>query len=131
MYNELEHTADYSVRLFSSDLVGLFEQAVAAVEDLCVITTGEMDDEIREITIEASDLEILLIEWFEELLYSIEVDQVFWRPIKVGIEGNVLKAVVQVFPLESIERVIKAVTFHQLQVLHKADRWEAQVVFDV
>ncbi|MBN1266857.1 MAG: archease [Anaerolineales bacterium] len=131
MYTEVEHTADYSVQLSAENLPGLFIQAVQAVQVLSGVEAGDTKPCQRKITLKASDLETLLVVWLEELLYSLEIDRLAWQPEDVTVDGCVLQADVQVFPVKRIQRFIKAVTFHRLEVSRKADRWEAAVVFDV
>jgi len=131
VYREVEHTADYSVQLAAEDLEGLFVQSIQAVEALCGVEEEISALEQKTINLRAADLETLLVEWLEEYLYSLEVESQTWRSMEIRINKCELQAFVQISALKSIQKVIKAVTFHELAVIRKGSKWEATVVFDV
>jgi len=131
VYTEVEHTADYSVLLRAPDLPGLFRQAVHSVHQLCGLQVDEAESVQRTIVLQAADLEGLLVAWLEELLFDIETGRQAWAPLEIQIKGFDLDARVKSFPIKSVNREIKAVTYHQLEVRRTKDIWEAAVVFDV
>ena len=131
MYTEVEHTADYSVRLESGTLSGLFMQAASAVQELCGIEVERIDKGPRSLSLEESDLETLLVSWLEELLFALEVENEVWEPVMVDLKGLSLKAEFLSYEVIQQQREIKAVTYHQLKVLKAQTGWTAVLVFDV
>ena len=68
MYEEIDHTADYAIRVRGLDLPGLF---IEAARGMNALTAGAAVGPAvsREIHVEASDLEALLVSWLEELAF--------------------------------------------------------------
>lgn len=131
VYTEVEHTADYSVRLESGTLSGLFIQAASAVQELCGIEVERIDKGPRSLSLQEPDLETLLVSWLEELLFALEVENEVWKPVMVDLKGSSLKAEFLSYEVIRQQREIKAVTYHQLKVLKRQTGWTAVLVFDV
>ena len=131
VYTEVGHTADYSVRLESETLPGLFIQAAAAVRELCGIQAEEVDPGPRSLSLEEPDLETLLVSWLEELLFVIEVENEVWKPVMVDLESSSLKAEFLAYQVNQQQREIKAVTYHKLKLVEAQTGWSAVLVFDV
>jgi SHS2 domain-containing protein len=86
----------------------------------------------RRFELQADDSESLLVAWLEELLFLIEMDEVTFAKFDLTVEDNTrLTAKVQEFPIENIEKHIKAVTYHDLKIKQVEDGLEVTVVFDV
>jgi len=74
--------------------------------------------------------------WLREILYIFEGE----RKILTGTEIRALSpknisALLKLIPFDEkrfdIQCEIKAVTYHQLQVLKKNNHWQASIIFDV
>jgi len=141
-FHELEHTADWALQIKAATLSQLFHNAALGMLELMGVTlmgvslmgvklAGERDLD-RQIEIEAFDLEELLVAWLEELLYGVEMRSVGIANLNVAVEENsrLIATFVEV-PIQSIEKEIKAVTFHALEVKETSAGVEATVVFDV
>ena len=93
---------------------------------------GEVAAEWRDISLEAPDLEILLVDWLNELLYIGEVENLLLVEFQIeSLGGSRLTARVGGVPAEEPVRDIKAVTFHDLEVVHEEGGWSTVVTFDV
>lgn len=130
---EVEHTADWSLRVRAGDFAGLLRNAAMGMFKLMGM---EMDGDLMgESLIEVSgeDRETLLVSWLEELLFQIETRSValVLDRLSVSDERTHLAAQVSEFPLLRLEKEIKAVTYHGLRVIESDDGFEATVVFDV
>ncbi|HEU4480294.1 MAG TPA: archease [Actinomycetota bacterium] len=130
----LEHTADVGIRARSDSLEGVFEQATWGLFDIMgarVTGPGETID----IQLEGRDVEGLLVDWLNEVLYLQESRDAVLRDVKVervttmDVKGSVSMAPRQGH-LEGT--AVKAVTYHQLRVARDDDgRWTAEVFVDV
>ena len=131
MYEEIEHTADYAIRVWGEDLPSLF---IAAARGMNALTGGIPADTSleREIQIKARDLESLLVAWLEELAFLIETEgEIFDQFEMLAFSPTILQARVGGGPVAELDRLIKAVTFHDLSIQETAAGWETSVVFDV
>lgn len=128
--------ADIGVCGVSQTLTGAFEQAAlamtAAITDLSRVHANE---EI-EIDCEAPDLELLLVDWLNALVYEMSTRKMLFSRFQVSIDQNHLharawgeKVNVQVHE-PAVE--IKGATYTTLQVRQRGDgNWQAQCVVDV
>jgi SHS2 domain-containing protein len=89
----------------------------------------------QEIYLEAADLESLLVSWLRELLLMFEMESKL--PVRYEIEEIVPTSLrAQVYQVDFdpakqvLNRHIKAVTYHGLEVTPTGQGWEATIVFD-
>ena len=73
-YEEIEHTADWALRVRGQTLTELFRNAGLGMLSLLGIEHGPGNAESRFIELKADDNETLLVIWLEELLYPLEVE---------------------------------------------------------
>lgn len=134
-YEVLDHTADVAIRAHGESLERLFEIAAGGMFDL-IAEVGETTSEgEEEITVEAMDLETLLVGWLRELLLKFELSgQYFVRFSVVSVNPTSLQARAGYISFDpdrhSLLRHIKAVTYHALQVERQDDGWQVTIVFD-
>lgn len=131
-YEELDHTADWAVRVRGKTFSDLLIHAAEAVMDLSGTELAPKPLVRRTISLDAPDRETLLVIWLEDLLHAMESRRVGFRQMHVDAEpgwhlrGEVLEA-----PILTIARSVKAVTFHRLAIIETPGGLETQVVFDV
>ena len=78
------------------------------------------------------DLESLLVDWLGELAYLAETaDLVFGEITFKTLTATRIEAILTGCRMHRLEKVIKAVTFHNLNVIKTGDGYAATVVFDV
>jgi SHS2 domain-containing protein len=132
-YVELEHTADWSLRIRAQDMEGLLRNAAEGMFQLMQLERG--DNLLREshLVVEAHDREELLVNWLEELLFAIEIRGVAFDISSIAISIDPLKcqALLDEYPIEKLEKEIKAVTYHGLTVTETELGFDATLVFDV
>lgn len=138
-YRFLDHTADVAVELAAPTLAGLYAEAAAAFTD--TITERERVEEraSRRFELAAEDAERLLVEWLGELLYVFEVDGLLVARAEVEVErrDEGLRLAAEAFgePLDHdrhpVKVLVKAITFHGLQVSETAGSFAARLVFDI
>lgn len=134
-FEEIPHTADWSFRAFGRDLLELFENAAFAMFSMQGLTdsNSRRAEEIeREVQVEGIDYESLLVNWLSELLYLQETNREIYHRFRVEkISPTTLAARVFGQPVRRIDKVIKAVTYHNLKIEQTPNGWEAVVVVDV
>ncbi len=130
-YIEEAHTADWELHVWGPNLPALLEQAAQGMYRLAGVRSKEIPQESRTIEIEFTEPESLLVDFLSELLYLLESDRLVFDRFDLAIEANRLIANVRGAPLDSIDKEIKAVTYHNLTVRTSERGLEANVVFDV
>jgi SHS2 domain-containing protein len=131
-WEEIEHTADWALRIRGDDLRTLFENAARGMVSLL----GDVKpDEItfrRTIELSAMDLETLLVDWLTELLYALDDGMIFSEIIVRQIEGTSIIGEVSGGPTDQpLLKQIKAVTYHMLEIKPTDQGFEVVIVFDV
>lgn len=130
-YLEEAHTADWELRVWGPNLPVLLEQAARGMYRLAGVCPKEASRESRTIEIEFSEPESLLVDFLSELLYLLETEYLVFDRFDLAIKENRLIANLRGAPLDSIDKEIKAVTYHNLVVRESERGLEANVVFDV
>jgi SHS2 domain-containing protein len=132
----LDHTADLGINVRGENLKDLFETAAKALMHLMI--DGESQDKTSDmnITISGQDLPDLLVQWLGEILYLFEGEDLVVTSIHINsLSFSRLNATLRTVPfnptVHEILSEIKAVTYHQIQVIEKESFWEAQVIFDM
>ncbi len=132
-FEEVEHTADWAFRARGADLQQLFVSAARAMFDLQArheLTAAEAIE--RDVEVQGFDRETLLVNWLNELLYLQEKHGETYSEFNIGeISETRLRARIRGRRSPAATRMIKAVTFHGLEIKRTAQGWEATVVVDV
>ena len=95
-----------------------------------------IDQEEREISVTADDIQSLLVEWLNKIIYLLETEDFLFKDFKISeINAHKLKATGQgeMFLIDKhiIEQEIKACTYHLLEMKETPDGWFGQVIFDI
>jgi len=130
-YREVEHTADWELEVWAPDLTGLLEQAARGMYALCGVRLQAGPRQMRSFTLQAIDAESLLVSFLSELLYIAEQEGLGFDNYQLLVEGNSLYAELGGAPLASLNKEIKAVTYHNLEIRQSPGRLDIRIVFDV
>ncbi len=130
-FEEIRHTADWSIRVWAEDLPTLFSEAALGLIALSGIVLAEAPVVERDIEIGSPDPEGLLVAFLSELIYFTEQENLAFDKIAVGINGDQLVASLAGAPIKEINKSIKAVTYHNLKITKTMSGVEAEIVFDV
>ena len=134
MYRWVDHTAELELRIEAGSEEGVFAEALAALAELLGERTREEpspEEATRQIAVAAPDRPALLAEWLSELAYLAETEG--WVPEtlkRLEVRGNELEATVA-GPLASPPHLVKAVTYHRLDMWQEGETWRARVILDV
>lgn len=131
MFKEIEHTADYAIYVRALDLSELFLDAARGMNALAGGHVGQPPI-TRHIELQASDSETLLVEWLEELAFLMEIESEFFDQFQV-CQFNPTSLSIQITggSAQGVQKLIKAITFHDLAIKPTADGFETTIVFDV
>jgi len=135
-YRLIDHTADFGIHVFGSDLKDLFSNAALAMFDQITIVKDLQPEKELKIHVPGSDWPDLMINWLRELLYLWTGKERLVGKFNIfSISEYKLSATVKYDPYNSDRHVItndiKAVTYHQIQVNQVANGWESRIIFDV
>jgi SHS2 domain-containing protein len=128
---ELDHTADWALKVWAPNLEGLFEQAARGMAWLVQMTLREGPRITRTVEVEGVDVESLLVAFLSELLYLTESEGIGFDHYQLKIQDFWLLAVLEGAPVREQKKEIKAVTYHNLEVRHTDQGYTVTVVFDV
>lgn len=138
-YRFLEHTADMGVEIEANTFESLLSEGLLALTD--TLTEVERVNLELELPFElvAPSREDLLVEWLSELVYLFETKSVLLRQTDLEVEaedgGWRLRGTVRGERYDPdrhrIKRLVKAITYHQLEVRSSTTGWSARVIFDI
>ncbi len=137
----VEHTADIGLKVYGKSEKELF---INAARGMFFLITGSLISPVEHsakkyFTVEtkASNIEDLIIEWLNELLYIHATELVVFDNYNIcHITGEIIKSEVSALYIKDssyqVVKEIKAVTYHNIYVHQlKNGKWEANIVFDI
>jgi SHS2 domain-containing protein len=130
-YQEIDHTADWELEAWGLDLPSMLEQAAQGMAALAGVRLESAPRSKREIEIEAADPESLVVSFLSEILYFWEEESMGFDQYQLSLQDMHLTALLECLPISSIDKEIKAVTWHKLQVQFTEGQVKVRVVFDV
>jgi SHS2 domain-containing protein len=130
-YEEIPHTADWSIRVWARNLEELLTESARGMYWLAGAELAESPREVRTYETEEPDGESLLVAFLTELVYSAEQENLGFGDFDIQIKNGRLKAELEGAPLKSLSKAIKAVTWHNLNINKTARGLEVEIVFDV
>jgi SHS2 domain-containing protein len=132
----IDHTADLGIVVAGSNLKELFQNASHAMMRIMLEEVPEESGETTKISVQGSDLPDLMVRWLGEILYLFEGENRLVTQSKIlEITPNHLDARIKTTPFSSAKHEIlteiKAVTYHQIEVIRKGGVWNARIIFDL
>jgi SHS2 domain-containing protein len=132
----LDHPADLGIEAYGKTLAEAFEQAALGLVSIIADASKVEGRNCRNVTLEGSDLEHLLVRWLEEILYLYDGEHFIGGRFQISqLESRWLQAVVYGEPFDPIRHQtrmdVKAITYHQLKVCDKAGESSVQVFLDI
>lgn len=129
------HVADVGVRGRGRDLASAFEQTALALTAVVTDVEGVRDDEAVGIECEASDPEILLLDWLNAIIYEMATRNMIFSRYEVRIDGSRLDGIAygEAVDRERHEPAVepKGATLTELSVTETDEGVMAQCVIDV
>ncbi len=135
-YQHIDHTADVGIKIFGGTLKELFENAALGLFDIIANLEKVSPAVERQITVEASDREALLVNWLSELNFLFFTKREIYKEFVIeNLDNFKLRAKAKGeridYDRHEIFTEVKAVTYHHLYIKETPEGWEAQVIFDL
>ncbi|MFH0890295.1 MAG: archease [Candidatus Aenigmatarchaeota archaeon] len=132
--------ADVAFEAEGKTLEELFESAALATMNVMVkdLTKIELKKR-RKITVSAKEIDKLLFNFLQEIIYVKDAELLIFGKYKIRIRerGDLYSLVCSAFgekrDMEKHELVVdvKAVTYHMFEVKKEKDKWKARVILDI
>jgi SHS2 domain-containing protein len=131
-FREHAHTADWELEVWAPNLATLFEQAALGMYALSgvVLQPGSRQD--RMLSLHAADAESLLVRFLTELLWIEQEQKLGFDGFSIRVDDECdLHAELSGSSILSLDKEIKAVTYHNLAVKATQQGLHVNIVFDV
>jgi tRNA nucleotidyltransferase (CCA-adding enzyme) len=135
-WEHFHHVADVGIRGIGPTLGSAFEQAAKAMTAAVTDPDSIKPEETIEIGCHAPNLELLLVDWLNAVVYEMATRKMLFGRFRVHIHRNRLSGKISGEPI-NVERhapatEVKGVTLSELEVTRGSDgRWRAQCIVDV
>ncbi|UCH52231.1 MAG: archease [Pseudomonadota bacterium] len=134
-WEHFAHGADIGVRGFGIDPAQAFEQAALAMTAVVTDPTTVGARDKIDITCDAPDIELLLVDWLNALIYEMSTRKMLFSRFVVGLSEGGLHASAWGETVETARHQpaveIKGATYTALKVAQENGHWTAQTVVDV
>jgi SHS2 domain-containing protein len=136
MYETFEHTADLGLRVRAADLDSLFAEAGRGLFSLMVanLDVVRLVEEVS-LGVVGDELDYLLFDWLNELLYIFETRRLLLVEFNVRASESSVQATARGEPFDPArhqsEHEVKAITYHELKVVKENGDWLAEVIVDI
>jgi len=127
---------DIRIKVFGDTKKDLFINAGFALFDIMIEGDFSKNELSETIDISGIDKEELLVNWLSELNYLFITESLLFSKFEIQrLTDTELTATVlgeKFNPFQhKIKNEIKAVTFHDLEIVEKGKKWETKIVFDI
>ncbi|MDE2310941.1 MAG: archease [Betaproteobacteria bacterium] len=135
-WEHFPHQADIGVRGMGATLEQAFEQAALALTAVIADPADVAPREMIRLSCAAPDVELLLVDWLNLLIYEMATRNMLFSRFEVHLEGSRLSAQVWGEALETARHrpavEVKGATYTALKVAQQSDgSWLAQCIVDV
>jgi len=135
-YEELDHPADVGLRVRGTSRRELFENAARGMIELMVAPETVSSACLREIEAGGEDSEALLVGWLEDILFAFDAERFAPAFAEVSkLEGTRVAGRLWGEEFDEdrheVRNLIKAVTWHNLQIERSERGYEVTIIFDV
>ena len=134
-WEHFPHDADVGIRGRGATLAEAFEQAALALTG--IVTDAEIAAQTEvEVTCEAPDVEVLLVEWLNAIIYEMAVRNMIFGRYKVTLSDTSLKGTMWGETVDQAKHSPacepKGATYTALRVAKEPDgTWSAACIIDV
>jgi SHS2 domain-containing protein len=135
-YRLIDHPADLGIEAFGRNLIDAFEQAGLGLMSVILDVDSVEPQESRQLALQASDLEHLLVKWLTELLYLYDGERFAGRRFQISeLSPRHLRAKVTGESFSEKKHAtrldVKAITYHQLSVEQNEEGGRVRVFLDI
>lgn len=136
MHEVFEHTADLGLRVRADSLSQLFVDAAQGLFSMIVTNLDDVKpvDDLH-FTITGNELEYLLFDWLNELLFTFESTHMLLSEFQCTVEDGAVRAIARGEALDQskhqLDHEVKAITYHGLKIEQHDNEWLAEVIVDI
>lgn len=135
-YEYFDVAADVGVHAWAATRAGCFRQCALGVFDLIVPTRAVAPRETREVAARGSGVDALLVNWLNECLYVHDLEGFVVHDLEPPeVTGALVHGILHGEPIDPVRHprgtVVKAATFHRLEVAESPGRVSARVILDI
>jgi len=133
-FEEISHTADVKIRVHAPTLEALFSETFKALMQV-MYGTDRARGILREIRVESSDIESLLADFLSDVLFVSEVESLVFSDACISIDGLRLTAELTGEPFDPLRHSggseVKGISYSGLAIMHEANGYMLDIIFDV
>ena len=135
-FRYLDHTGDLGMEIYGETPEELFEHAGEGFTHIITDPSTVQASTELEISVDAADMEQLLIEWLTELIYRFDAHGWLFREYRIqsldpGHLSGIARGERYNPTRHPIRTTVKGATYHQLQVTRSGKGWKGRVIFDL
>jgi len=130
----IEHTADIGLVAYGHDLAEAFANAAYGMFSIMADLGRVQEKESRQVELKEEDMETLLFEWLNYLLYVFDVEMLLLKRFDIErFDGSGLKATCHGEKCDPsrhrMKTGVKSATYHMMKV--DREKNQVRVIFDV
>jgi len=134
-FEVIDHTADVGIVAYGKDLKEAFANAAFGMFSLIANLEKVRGSISREIDVQSTDQEALLVDWLNELLYLFDVEHIIFKRFEItALSQKKLKAKVYGEKIDTsrhqLKTAVKAATYHMLKI-EKNKGVRVQLILDI
>jgi len=134
-FEVIDHTADVGIVAYGKDLKEAFANAAFGMFSLIADLKKVRGSISREIDVQSTDQEALLVDWLNELLYLFDVEHIIFKRFEItALSQKKLKAKVYGEKIDTsrhqLKTAVKAATYHMLKI-EKNKGVRVQLILDI
>jgi SHS2 domain-containing protein len=131
-FREHAHTADWELEVWAPDIPSLLEQSARGMYSISGMHLQKKGQQIETVTLHAEDAESLLVSFLSELLWLEQSQGVAFDKFSIRVDSYYdLHAELKGSAVASIDKEIKAVTYHNMAIETTPHGLRVNIVFDV
>jgi SHS2 domain-containing protein len=124
----MEHTADIGIVAYGADLKQTFSHAAEGLFSLIVDLDTVRERSIRQVVASASDMEMLLASWLNELIYIFDTEYLIFKRFEITeITGEQLTANCYGEQVNHRRSVDAAIRQNRLVLVDEIGKWIGRV----
>jgi SHS2 domain-containing protein len=131
-FREHAHTADWELEVWAPDFPCLLEHSARGMYSISGMHLQKKGHQVETITLHAEDAESLLVSFLSELLWLEQSQGVAFDKFIIRVDNHYdLLADLEGSAIASIDKEIKAVTYHNMAIEASPHGLRVNIVFDV
>lgn len=128
-WREIEHTADWAIVVDGPDFPALLRESALGMYALAGVAPAGGEE--ASFVVSGIDREAQLVAFLTELIYWLEAENAAYHALDVSIDDDEVVVRGMLATVGPPSKLVKAVTFHGLEIEERDGGVHATVIFDV